>query len=170
MALRDSFDINAIWWHAGVLTSFEHNHNGGLHLGTLAQAQCRARPRDNLYAFTINISKARGAFGWTRDTELEWGRKCRNARYKKKKVLAYLNRYEGLDLDGYSDSCLDKMTDSEFKKSLPDAQWSLIVLDPSILVSLDTKTIKPLVLDYNKTQSRPYKPRLEMFDVRQYAA
>jgi len=143
-ALRDDFTFERVWWHAGnpdLSKVGAPNINGGLHLGTLSQALMRRRPDDDLHAFRVHIPSGRKRWGFMRDLDGHWRKRCDAHRYRGKLAMVYLNRIEGCFHHGGgarpSHDWMKAATDTEFRKEFPEASWSIIALCPDILEPID---------------------------------
>lgn len=142
--LRADFSFDAIWWHAGAFTTITTDpasRHGGFHLGTFTQASQRQRPGDRLHAFRVTLTRdQRHLWRWSSDCGEGWDRVCTPAHRKGYKAIVYLNRFEGLDAQmhaaGHHAHDFDDWTDTAFRATFPDASWSLIVMDPSVLIPL----------------------------------
>ena len=123
----------SIWWHGSraPLTDIDWRHrtNGGLHLGTQAQALVRGAQLKGF--FVAPHARLRRS----KDTGKNWGARAADARARGFDALIYLNRYEGIAAF-HSSGNLDTMPDSAFARLHPDARDSLLILNPDILVPL----------------------------------
>jgi hypothetical protein len=102
--------------------------DGGLHFGTSAQARMRAGKTGRLIEAHIDINSARRS----RDLGSQWKKRIREARSAGHDAIVYLNRYEGIPLESVllaqaEGVDLDRLTDSQFKKRIPEASDSWIV-------------------------------------------
>lgn len=105
----------------------------GVHFGSLGQA----RMRNPAYIHEAEITI--GSCGRTRDRQ-SWGETARRARSGGHDAMIYLNRYEGMPIerlqrllaDGHGDR-LDSMPDRAFRKLVPEAEDSLLVVDPAAI-------------------------------------
>jgi hypothetical protein len=105
--------------------------DGGIHVGSVAQANMRASGSNSkVFNVTIDIEKARRC----RDDGGGWAAKIRSAKSARYDSIVYLNRYEGLTtdvIDRLSVSGdlgrLDRISDSQFKKLVPEAEDSYII-------------------------------------------
>ena len=120
------------WWHgsAGPLIEIRPF----LHVGTVAQARMRAGPACHLTRIAvqgrINIIRMRDTGSW-RKADL------RRALSRKADVVVYLNRFEGIPLEEFDAarervSDLDGLADAAFRRLVPSASDSLILLNPAI--------------------------------------
>lgn len=106
--------------------------DGGLHAGTEAQARMRGGRQARLMAFEVHLEKIRRC----RDEGGDWARRIKAARQAGCDAIVYLNRYEGIPsarLDalraaGLASAQLDRLSDAEFKKKVPEAEDSYIIL------------------------------------------
>lgn len=113
-----------------------HTHPEGIHVGSLAQARMRAgggtilKLRLRSSAIT-RIPRVRDQSGY-------WKNLLRRRARQGDRILTYLNRYEGIPTDrviktlGRDLDCA-RMTDAAFRKLVPEAQDSWIVLDPALI-------------------------------------
>lgn len=106
--------------------------DGGIHLGTEAQARMRGGKAARLIQAEVNVDRPRRS----RDLGGQWASKIRSARAAGHDAIVYLNRYEGLSLERILEAQrdgvdLDRLSDAQFKRRVPEAQDSYIVLDPS---------------------------------------
>lgn len=127
------------WWHGGrarlEAIDWKHPLQGGLHLGTLAQAQDRGKV---LTAFRLYPGQR---LRRVVDRADGWVAKARDARSRGFDALLYLNRHEGLppredlmDHLAYRD-----MPDSMFARREPHAAFSLLVLRTGVVRALDAQ-------------------------------
>lgn len=133
-----------IWWHGGraPLDAIDWHHpvNGGLHLGTLAQARHRGR---FLSAFRVRPGST---FLRTRDEHDGWAKKAR--RWKRSAEGAiYLNRTEGIQDLSIDWGRVDRLSDEAFAKAVPEAAFSLCVWRPHALVGLSTEEAQAALTD-----------------------
>ena len=105
--------------------------DGGLHLGT--EAQARMRNSAFLHEIEIEVTRLRRS----RDTGGNWAGRIQTARKDGCHAIIYLNRYEGIPADRIEDlhrqgllSRIDTLSDAAFRKLVPEARDSLILLDP----------------------------------------
>ena len=103
---------------------------GTLHLGTLAQANMRSAGR-YLHLVAVDVER----LGRTRDRGADNRKALERARRAGKSAIVYLNRYEGVDRSELNDALdsgadLDAMTDAQFRKVIPSASESLVLLHP----------------------------------------
>ena len=125
-----------ILWH-GSRTRFatidlSRTVDGGLHLGT--EAQARMRNAAFLHEIEIDATRLRRA----RDTGGNWAARIRAARREGCHGIVYLNRYEGIPTARIEDlhargllERLDRLSDADFRKLVPEARDSFILLDPT---------------------------------------
>jgi len=102
-----------------------------LHLGTRAQAEMRNGAF--LHEVEIEVKRVRRS----RDPGGDWSGRVRAARSAGAEAIVYLNRYEGITFEVITRLAaagrlgdLDKMTDKAFRQLVPEAQDSLILLEP----------------------------------------
>ena len=77
----------------------------------------------------------RGENSWRADRLARHERACRG-------WIVYLNRFEGLDLDRYMEAkrtrpALDELSDAAFRRLVPSARDSLVLLDPFLVISCE---------------------------------
>lgn len=119
-----------ILYHGSDKLDFQLKDN--VHLGTKEQANMRNNKNVTAYITDLKPSD----FSRSKDTGGDWDVKIKTAKKSGKKGIVYLNRYEGMttgkiqDLDkrGLLDK-LDSMSDTEFKKYVPEAKDSYIIFD-----------------------------------------
>lgn len=106
--------------------------DGGIHFGTIEQAQMR----NSQWIYEARLNFDGGRVRRSRDRGGEWKKRIADAKASGFKAIVYLNRYEGIpyervvqaQADGVD---LDKLTDSQFRKRVPEAKDSWIVFDPA---------------------------------------
>jgi len=112
------------------------DHAEGIHVGTLAQARMRAA------GGTVLKLRLRGSavsrIPRVRDQDGYWKTFLRRRARQGDRILTYLNRYEGIPADRVMktldrDLGCKRMTDTAFRKLVPEAEDSWIVLDPSLI-------------------------------------
>lgn len=121
---------------------FSKTVDGGVHGGTEAQARMRGGKSARLIAFEVDINHPRRC----RDEGGNWAKRIKQARAAGHDAIVYLNRYEGIPAarvdqaiaDGVD---LDALSDSAFKKRVPEAEDSYIILHPQ-----DIYLVKPPAL------------------------
>ena len=104
----------------------------GLHFGS--EAQARMRNARVLYRVEVDVQNPRRS----RDEGGQWASKIASAKTAGHDAIVYLNRYEGIPVEriealaaaGLLDK-LDRMDDRAFRRAVPEAEDSVIVLDPS---------------------------------------
>lgn len=109
----------------------------GIHCGSREQARMRCGKGGHLHLIEAPIERQRRC----RDSGGNWSERIARARRDGCDAIIYLNRYEGLPterivaLAGSGQlSDLDSLTDAAFRKLVPEAQDSLILLcDPSLV-------------------------------------
>ena len=114
----------------GTSPSFTLKPHEPIHLGTQQQATMRGRGK--VVAFTVTAT----LFKRTRDAVGDWGRPIAAARRQGYEGLVYLNRYEGIPLarvlalaeQGYAGERLDALPDHRFKRLVPEAADSYLLL------------------------------------------
>ena len=134
-----------VWYHSGDAYLTRQNVRPGLHVGTLAQATMRTGR-----ALT-RITLDRDVFSRVSDdvTSPRVKRIIMEAHRNGIPGLRYLNRVEGIPLEEFKAALvklgkradgrnrLDTISDARFRRLLPSAHDSLVILDPSIIVSLE---------------------------------
>ena len=120
----------------------------GLHVGTRMQADMRAR--GVVLEVRVDLGRSRRC----RDSGGNWGRRIRAARAAGYDSIVYLNRWEGIPAERIDAlaasgdlSKLDALSDTEFRKLVPEAADSFIILhgnDIRVLSRIDlTSTPTP---------------------------
>lgn len=109
-----------------------------LHLGTLAQAKSRAGK------VITKVTAKQGLCGRLVDTGSNRWQSARLQRFvtKGRDWVVYLNRHEAIDLSELHDANLkhphiDDASDYAFRRLVPSARDSLILLDPDLIVSAE---------------------------------
>lgn len=102
--------------------------DGGLHFGTQEQARMRCGKSGRIIQAHLEVSRARRS----RDLGGNWKAKIRQAKSAGHDAIVYLNRYEGIPLERVEAAInegvdLDKLTDAQFRKRIPEARDSWIV-------------------------------------------
>lgn len=126
-----------ILWHGSTraLDRFDARSgpDGALHLGTRAQAEMRNRAF--LHEVEVEVRRLRRS----RDPGGDWSGRVRAARAAGFDAILYLNRFEGLGVEVIGRlaaagrlSGLDEMPDAAFRRLVPEAEDSLILLDPGL--------------------------------------
>lgn len=115
--------------------------DGGLHFGTREQAQMRNSGR--IFHANIEFTRARRS----RDRGGDWKKRIQQAKAAGYDAIVYLNRYEGIDLEQFQQLKeqgidVDRITDGEFRKLVPQARDSYIVFSPQ-QVKIILKENKP---------------------------
>lgn len=101
----------------------EPGPDGGIHLGTLAQARMRAGPNGRVIEVEFSAKRPRRS----RDAGSGWKSKIAVARRGRHDAIVYLNRYEGISVDGIiaaeqiGVTDVDSLTDTKFRKLFPEA-------------------------------------------------
>jgi hypothetical protein len=106
-----------------------------LHVGTLEQATMRGGA--HLHRLTIRtgprMPRLRDRGSWNVRTLMRHA--CRSA------VAVYLNRHEGIPLEEFdrarSRIDIDRVPDADFRRALPSAADSWIILDPDAVLSIE---------------------------------
>lgn len=125
-------------YHSGDVVLDRRSIRPFLHLGTLEQARSRAgRIVTKVTARVAPCARVtdRGENSWRTDRLARHERACRG-------WIVYLNRFEGLDLDRYLEAKrtrpgLDELPDSAFRRLVPSARDSLVLLDPLLVISCE---------------------------------
>jgi hypothetical protein len=118
---------------------FTQTVDGGVHAGTEAQARMRGGSSARLIALSVTVNHPRRC----RDEGGNWAQRIKQARAAGHDAIVYLNRYEGIPLERFAAAeakgvDLDKLSDSAFKKHVPEATDSYIILHPQ-----DIYIVKP---------------------------
>lgn len=129
-----------VLWHSGAVHLTRSDIEPLLHAGTLEQARMRAGrklTRIEIHAVPAARLKDRGENGWSQ-------RALKDAMRKGERLATYLNRYEGIPLEEFTAAegapaakragGIDRLSDAAFRKAVPSARDSHIVIDPSIVV------------------------------------
>ncbi len=108
--------------------------DGGLHVGSEEQARMRAGTSGRLLAVSLEAFNTRRS----RDTGGNWKAKVQQARAAGFQAIVYLNRYEGIPLERFQALAQagidpDRLSDAQFRKQVPEAKDSWIVLDLAYL-------------------------------------
>lgn len=116
--------------------------DGGLHFGSLAQAQMRCGKRGRLIQAHLYVGKPRRC----RDLGGQWKAKIAQAKSAGHQAIIYLNRYEGIPFERVQEASeqgidLDKLTDAQFRKRVPEAQDSWIVFSMDHVRVLQTDVL-----------------------------
>lgn len=103
--------------------------DGGLHFGSLEQARMRNSKR------IIQARVELGRIRRSRDRGGDWKGRIQSAKAQGYGSIVYLNRYEGVPFEELQRALnkgvdLDRISDREFKKHIPQARDSWIVFDP----------------------------------------
>lgn len=125
-----------IVWHGSdrLLDRFDRSAgpDGAVHLGTRAQAAMRNGAY--LHEVSVSIDRVRRS----RDPGGNWAGRIRAARSAGVDAIVYLNRYEGVSAETIERlhrsgqlGRLDDLSDAEFRRLVPEACDSLILLDPA---------------------------------------
>ena len=119
------------WWHGStdpltIIRPF-------LHVGTREQALMRAGKAAILHQIIVDPARTLRK----RDTGSWPGKLLTRAKSQGYAAIVYLNRFEGVPLEEFEEarSCgtdIDILSDAAFRKKIPSAQDSLIILDPLI--------------------------------------
>ncbi|MCE6959576.1 hypothetical protein LAZ40_10965 [Cereibacter sphaeroides] len=134
-----------VLWH-GSLQRIERldpasTHDGGVHLGTLEQARMRNS------AFLHEVEVTLGRCRRSRDRGGDWKGRIMAARAAGFDAIVYLNRYEGLATEVIERlqaqgllGRLDGLSDAAFRRHVPEARDSYILLRPDHLRILSIRT------------------------------
>ena len=109
-----------------------HGGDGGIHVGT--QAQAVMRNPAFLHRVSALIDPCR--LTRSRDTGGHWASKVRRARLRGADAIVYLNRWEGVPMNRAA-ADLDALSDKAFRSAVPEAEDSLIILDESSVIVRD---------------------------------
>lgn len=112
---------------------------GGIHLGTTEQANMRVSGEGkNIIPAYVRIERPRRS----KDTGGSWAAAIKSAKAAGHDGIVYLNRYEGLSsevIERLSDSGalakLDRMSDADFRRAVPEARDSYIAFEPAQIKS-----------------------------------
>lgn len=120
--------------------------DGGLHVGTEAQARMRAGRSGRLLAVELDLYQVRRS----RDLGGEWKAKIRQAKGAGCQAIVYLNRFEGIPLERFealreAGIDPDRLTDAQFRKAVPEAHDSWIVFDLAFVRRRPDQDISPSV-------------------------
>lgn len=111
---------------------------GPLHVGTIEQARMRGGRylHEVMLRPAMRMTRLRDEGSWRKDAVMRHARRS--------PVVVYLNRYEGIPAEAFVRARaqaaekgvdLDALSDSQFRRLLPEAQDSWIVLDPAAATS-----------------------------------
>lgn len=127
--------MKLILWHGSDRPLEEFTGAGpdrALHLGTRAQAEMRNR--SYLHETEVEVTRVRRSW----DPGGDWSGRIRAARATGLDAIVYLNRYEGVSTQTIQRlaaagrlSGLDRISDREFRRLVPEAADSWIILDPA---------------------------------------
>ena len=115
-----------------------------LHVGSLAQARMRGGRHLHRMAIVPGIRVPR-----LRDTG-DWSERRLMRHASRAPVLVYLNRYEGVPLEEFEIArqraaavslSLEDLSDAAFRRLVPSAQDSWVVLDPACVRNVETITL-----------------------------
>jgi predicted RNA methylase len=115
--------------------------DGGLHFGSKSQASMRSsKILHPAYLYAENIRRSK-------DTGSDWKAKIASAKAAGYDGIVYLNRYEGVSKEtvfrlhsqGLSEK-LDRMSDAEFRRAVPEAEDSYIVFDAKQVIQPNEST------------------------------
>jgi len=112
--------------------------DGGIHAGSLAQAQTRAGKKGRIVKIEVSLEKIRRS----RDRGGGWRNRVAAARRGGFDAIVYLNRYEGLSTQTVVSAAdshvpLDDLDDQAFRQRCPEAEDSYILLNPDCFRILD---------------------------------
>lgn len=126
-------DGKRTWWHGSTvqIDDFGAQIGGkGVHFGSREQAAMRNR------AFLHEVEIDLKVVGRARDRQ-DWRSVARRSRAAGKDGVLYLNRFEGLRTERLEEllarglgNRLDAMTDREFRRLVPEAEDSVLVVNP----------------------------------------
>ena len=127
------------WWHGSrePLTDVRRF----LHVGSLEQATMRAGEGCHL----VRVSLSRGRSVRRRDRGTWRTSDLTKAMHAGVALVTYLNRYEGIPLEEVEAAraaCphLDDLPDARFRRLVPSSTDSVIVLDPSLVRIVETRS------------------------------
>jgi broad specificity phosphatase PhoE/2'-5' RNA ligase len=123
-------DGRPIYYHGSKANfdNFQVSKDGGIHLGNVEQAVMRNSHR--IVAVDVRAENPKRV----RDDGGNWKTKIAQAKREGHDSIVYLNRYEGIGLNtvfSIPSATLDKLSDREFRKKVPEAGDSMIVFSPS---------------------------------------
>lgn len=138
----------------------------GFHFGTIEQAKMRnAKNIIPVYLEANKLLKVKDKGG-------NWNKIIKRAKSQGFDGIKYLNRFEGIPLSDYDNArerginvsieSLDKMSDIEFKKQIPSAEFSYIVFSPN---QIKTKLQPEKIVDKPKTEI-PLKFKKDIADIK----
>lgn len=118
--------------------------DGGLHFGTETQARMRGGSRARMIKAEVTVGKPRRS----RDLGGQWESKIGSAKSAGHDAIVYLNRYEGMSIERIEEAQrdgvdFDRLSDSAFRKRVPEAEDSYIVFDAACIKVLDIAPPKP---------------------------
>lgn len=104
----------------------------GIHFGSVSQANMRSGKK--MIKAYLSIQKMKRV----KDTNGSWVKAIKSAKSSGYDGIIYLNRYEGIPYErfeslrkqGITDEKMDSMSDTQFKKLVPEAQDSYITFEP----------------------------------------
>lgn len=125
--------------------------DGGIHFGTLAQAQMRAGKSANLIKAYLFVTHPRRS----KDMGGNWQSKIKSAKAAGHDGIVYLNRYEGIPAEAFERLRAlgldpDKLSDAAFRKLMPEAGDSWIVWSPEQIfrvadTAIENSTTSPIL-------------------------
>lgn len=111
-------------------------HPQGIHLGTLEQARMRAG-RGDVVKVSLSLDQINRRIQRVRDQDGSWRTLLKRHARQGRKVLVYLNRYEGIGLESASTLAQtadpSRLNDRVFQRLAPEACDSYVVLDPDLV-------------------------------------
>jgi hypothetical protein len=133
------------------ITSFQiqdiSRNPSGFHVGTKSQAEMRMHPKGSLLAIKISPDHLHH-IARLKDTGGNWAPRLKRHIRQGRSILTYLNRWEDIsakraqELAEIDTDQLIAMSDKSFRKLVPEAHDSWIILDPGIIesISLTSRT------------------------------
>lgn len=152
--MRNPSEIEA--WHAGDVHLEKGRIRPFLHAGTFEQASMRSKPA--MTRLEIRPRRVRRLIDRGEDT---WShRKLSDASTRGFDMIVYLNRFEGIPLEDFEEAMrilkakkstksLEEITDSDFRRLVPSARDSFIVLDPFIVRGCEPHLVERVIAEEN---------------------
>ncbi|MFZ3481660.1 hypothetical protein [Sphingomonas sp. 3-13AW] len=127
--------LDGEWWHGSTEPLTEVKPF--LHVGTIEQASMRGGRGCHL----VRVGVAAGKVARRRDTGSWRLQDLQHLRSRGTGIIVYLNRYEGIPIEEFEAAraaCrdIDALSDARFRKLLPSARDSLIILDEALATIL----------------------------------
>lgn len=130
---------DAVYWHSCDRRLTRADVEVGLHAGSREQAVMR-RPHGILHRITLKpsarVTRMRDEGSWNRSRILAAARRAH--------VAIYLNRYEGIAIEHLETAAMhDASPDDRFRRHVPSARESIIILDPDAIDSIEIEEAHP---------------------------